>query len=454
MASEPIAARIFTSPGAAGLLQFLPYAGRMRERSTTAFRATITAMHVARALIELSGALAHNRVSARESPAAIKSRVLARTLERLGPTYVKLGQILATRRDVFAPSVIQELERLQDRLEPAPFDLVPARFAAETGCRLSDVFAELQTAPLASASIACVYAGVLHDGTRVALKALRPDVRQRIELDLRLLRWTARLAARLPPFRGLPIVAALDDLGECLLRQVDLRTEAAANRRVRRALSEHGDVLVPAVFERWSSASFLTMELLPLERRANDGGHRRALLAALRALYHLIFVEGLVHCDLHGANLFLFRDGRAAMIDFGFMAELPVRTRLQFAELFLALATNDGHRCAQLSVETAASVPVDLESQRFERDVCELLGRAAGATVEDFRVADFVLGLFEVQRRHRIVGTSAFTMAIVALLVFEGVANEVAGDLDFAREAVPFVLLALSQAPQSAAAAN
>jgi ubiquinone biosynthesis protein len=382
------------------------------------------------------------------------ARVLARTLERLGPTYIKLGQILATRRDMFPPEVIEQLERLQDSVEPASFRTVPERFYTETGFQLGEVFAELHPEPLASASIACVYRGVLLDGTPVALKARRPDVVRRIELDLRVIRAGARLAARLPHLRGLPVLSALDELQVSLLRQVDLREEAASNRRVRGALVEHTDVVVPVVFEQWSSASFLTMELLPLERRDNDARCRRALLAALRAHYRLIFVEGFVHCDLHGANLFLFPDGRAAMIDFGFMAELSERTRLQFAEFFLAMATDDGPRCAQITVETAAFVPAVLPYGQFEADVCELVGQAAGATVEEFRVADFVLGLFAVQRRYGIVGTPTFTMAIVALLVFEGVANEVAGDLDFTREAVPFVLRALSPVPLPAAAAN
>jgi ubiquinone biosynthesis protein len=404
----------------------------------------------ATAWLVAAGAL---RLAVRREPPA---RVLARTLERLGPTYVKLGQLLATRRDLLPAEAVTHLERLQDRLEPAPFATLPWLFREELGVELDDVFAALDPDPIASASIACVYRGVLRDGTEVAVKARRPDVARRIELDLRLIRGGARIAARLPGLpglRGLPVLAALDEFGACLRRQVDLGLEADANRRIRAALVDEPDVLVPALVERYCSESLLTMELLPVERGRRDPSRRPALLAALRALYRMIFVEGFVHCDLHGANLFLLPDGRAAMVDFGFTAELPTEARLQFAEFFLAMAMNDGARCTRITLDTAAYVPPQLDYRVLEAEVSALVARAAGAAVDDFRVADFVLGLFEIQRRHRIVGTTAFTMAIVSLLVFEGMAKEVAGDLDFGREAVPFVLRALASGPASADAA-
>jgi ubiquinone biosynthesis protein len=409
-------------------------------RLALVLRATATAWFVA------AGAL---RLAVRREPAA---RSLARTLERLGPTYVKLGQLLATRRDLLSAETVTHLERLQDRLEPAPFAL-PRLFREELGVELGDAFASLDPEPVASASIACVYRGVLRDGTEVAVKARRPDVARRIELDLRLIRAGARIAARLPGLRGLPVLEALDEFGASLRRQVDMGLEAAANRRLRAALAQEPDVLLPALVERYCSESLLTMELLPVDGGRRDPSRRPALLAALRALYRMIFLEGFVHSDLHGANLFLLPDGRAAMVDFGFTAELTTEVRLRFAEFFLAMAMNDGARCTRITLDTAARVPAELDRRRLEAEVSALVAQAAGAAVDDFRVADFVLGLFEIQRRHRIVGTSAFTMAIVSLLVFEGMAKEVAGDLDFGREAVPFVLRALSSRSQSADAA-
>lgn len=411
-------------------------------------RAAVTGWLLGCGTGRLAGALALNGVRRRERAAEVAARSLSRTLERLGPTYVKLGQILGTRRDLLSADVVVHLERLQDRLEPAPFDIVPQLARNELGLELDDVFAELDSAPIASASIACVYRGVLHDGTPVALKVRRPEVGRLIDLDLRLIRRGARVLAPLPGLRGLPMLSALDEFSSCLLRQVDFRLEADANRRIQAALLEEPDVLLPTLVERYCSESLLTMSLLPVELAGRDASRRPALLAALRALYRMIFVEGFVHCDLHGANLFLLSDGRAALLDFGFMAELPPSARLGFAEFFLAMASNDGQRCSQITVDTAAFVPADLDYRSFEADVCALVARAAGASVDEFRVADFVLGLFDIQRQYHIIGTTAFTMAIVSLLVFEGTAKDVAGDLDFGHEAIPFVLRALATRPE------
>src|SRR5919206_216653 len=164
--------------------------------------------------------------------------------------------------------------------------------------------------------------------------------------------------------RGLPVLDALDEFGACLRRQVDMRVEAAANRRLRAALAREPAVLLPALVERYCSESLLTMELLPVDRGRRDPSRRPALLAALRALYRMIFLEGFVHCDLHGANLFLLPDGRAAMVDFGFTAELPAEVRLQFAEFFLAMAM-DGWPGAELRLELHGGDEIAVGSTRW-----------------------------------------------------------------------------------------
>ena len=133
----------------------------------------------------------------RDRAAGVAARSIAATLEQLGPTYVKLGQILATRRDLLPDDVVVELERLQDQLAPAPFDAVPRFFRDELGLELDDVFAELDPVPIASASIACVYRGTLRDGTPVAVGSAGPGVAQLVDLDLRLIRRGARLLS--PP---------------------------------------------------------------------------------------------------------------------------------------------------------------------------------------------------------------------------------------------------------------
>jgi ubiquinone biosynthesis protein len=156
----------------------------------------------------------------------------------------------------------------------------------------------------------------------------------------------------------------------------------------------------------------------------------------------MIFIEGFVHCDMHHGNLHLLPSGLAALIDFGFVAELKNNDRVKFAQFFYAMATNDGVRCADITFETAFYSPPDLDYEKFEADIVQLVNSVSAKKANEFLVAKFVIGLFDIMRHYRICGTTSFTMAIISLLVFEGIAKEVYADLDFQYEARPYVLQA------------
>jgi ubiquinone biosynthesis protein len=173
---------------------------------------------------------------------------------------------------------------------------------------------------------------------------------------------------------------------------------------------------------------------------ASGAEARAALAAAVRALYRMIFVEGCIHCDLHRGNLGLIPGGRAAIVDFGFVAEIGDQARKNFARFFFAMATNDGATCARITRNTALSVPPELDYAAFRAEVVALVDGVARAPAREFRVAGFVGRLFEVQRRHGLRGTNAFVMPILALLVLEGIVNEVDPGFDFQAEALPYVL--------------
>src|SRR5262249_954924 len=275
-------------------------------------------------------------------------RIAARTIvglaERSGPACIKIAQVLSTRRDLFGDDVIDELRRLQDRVPPIAWTDVPALVRDALGVDIDDVFAEFDAPPIASASIATVYRAQLRDGTRVAVKIRRPSVARQMAGDLRLLRRAASLAARLPSLRLVPVVATLDHVSRCLERQLDFRLEVAALKRLRGALGCDARLVLPLPIDAWCTESILTMELLDAcqGRPEAHADARTALVVALRALFRMIFVEGLVHCDMHQGNLRLMADGRALLVDFGFVAELSPSDRLQFADFFKAVATNDG----------------------------------------------------------------------------------------------------------------
>ncbi|HET7232885.1 MAG TPA: AarF/UbiB family protein [Longimicrobium sp.] len=433
------------SPGMrASAASSISAAARHVARVRPVLRALEVGWHAAAAAARLGARLAAGSLTpGGESRASVAGRTLAELFEALGPAYVKLGQLLGTRRDLLGEDALRHLARLQDSLPPGPFDVVAALFRDELGVEVGDAFAELDSTPVASASIATVYRGRLHDGRVVAVKARRPDVARRIHADLGLLRLAARMLARLPPLRLIPVEATVADFCACLERQLDFRAEAAASRRLRAALACEPGVVVPALVDELCGPSVLTMEFLPglcAHPGRGNGEARQSLRAAVRALYRMIFAEGCIHCDLHRGNLAFLAGGRAALLDFGFVAELGRDDQMKFAEFFLALATGDGPRCARVTREMALSVPPGLAYAAFEAEVVALVSEASGSRAGDFLVAGFVGRLFDIQRRHGLRGTSAFVMPILSLLVVEGIVRDEDPGFDFQREALPFVL--------------
>ncbi|HEX8362739.1 MAG TPA: AarF/UbiB family protein [Longimicrobium sp.] len=407
-----------------------------------ALRACVVGWHITTAALRMG----IRAVLRRETRASAAGRTLAELFEALGPAYVKLGQLLSTRRDLLSEEAIAHLAHLRDHLPAGPFRAVPALFRTELRRDLGDVFQELDTHPVASASIASVYRGRLRDGRVVAVKVRHPGIAQRMAADLRLLKLGARFLARLPPLRQVPVEASVADFCGCLERQLDFRAEADASRKLRAALATERAIVVPALVDELCGPSILTMDFIegldsPPERGSRDA--RIAISAAVRALYQMIFVEGCVHCDLHRGNLGLLAGGRAALLDFGFVAELDDTTRLSFADFFWAMGANDGPRCASITRDMALFVPPGLDYGKFEAEVSALVDEVTRASVREFSVADFVARLFDIQRRHRLHGTSAFVMPILSLLVLEGIVKDEHPGLDFQGEARPYVLRAI-----------
>ena len=366
---------------------------------------------------------------------------LTELFEKLGPAFVKVGQILSTRSDLLGSEATVQLARLVDDLPPAPIDTLRAQFKAEFGASLDEVFAEFETEPVASASIACVHRARLPDGRPAAVKLLRPGVADEIALDLRILRRAARVLGRIPPLQSVPVAEAVAELSECVLRQVDFEREAAAGDRLREALQWEPEVVIPEYVPELCGRTVLTMEFIEgLQAGRRGDTSLNSLLAALNALYRMIFVEGVVHCDLHGGNLHFLPGGRVAIIDFGFVADMPDQARLRFAEFFYALASGDSQQAADITLEMAAAIPARLDRQAFTADVASVVEDASGRRARDFLVTDFAGRMFDVQRRHGVHGTTAFVMAIVSLIVFEGMVREMAPDLDFQERAKPFIL--------------
>lgn len=376
-----------------------------------------------------------------ESQASVLGRSLTELLESLGATFVKVGQVLSSRPDLLPDDVIIHLRRLQQDVSPFPADqLAPALASALGTTALASLDAEL----IASASVANVYRAQLHDGPPVALKVRRPGLDDQVAQDLVILKAMSRLAQRLPPLRTVPVTGVAEEVATAVHRQLDFTQEAANNRRFQANFSGYLGVRVPRLVDELCTPSVLAMEFLPGLRRIDalapgDKQAEEMALVGLRVLYKMIFLDGLVHVDMHPGNIFLGSDGTFVFLDLGLVAELDADQRRQFAQFFVAIATNQGRTCARIVIDTATRLAPWFDREAFSLAMEGLIDRYSGLDAAGFEVVRFAKDLFDVQRRHGVTGSTDFTLVIVALTVFEGIVKKISPGLDFQAEARTFL---------------
>lgn len=379
----------------------------------------------------------------------LTGEAIAALCESLGGAWVKVAQLLSTRHDLLPPALLEPLGRLQERGRPDDLEDVEAALVEAFGGPMDEVFSHFDPVAVATGTIAQVHRARLRkDGKEVAVKVRRRRVRAAFEADLGLLAAGVRMAGRLGIGRGLPMEEAVRQVSTALHQQVDFRHEAEHNRCFQRIFAESENLRLPRLVDAWCGEAVLVMEFFQGLQRFDDSAldeatRRRAVRIGLTALYRMIFGAGLIHCDLHPGNIQLLPSGCVALMDTGFVARLAPMQLDSFREFFLSIAGGDGETAAAVLLRTAQRVPKGLNETRYRAEVGALVERASRLRAGEFQVAAFVGGLFSIQRCHGVLGSPDFTLAILSLLVYEGMIKQWAADLDFQREAIPFLMQAL-----------
>ncbi len=381
----------------------------------------------------------------------LRGEILASTLERLGATFVKFGQILGSRPDLLSPGMIASLSRLHDDVPPAPFATVEAVLAAELSAR-DRARLTVERAPIAAASVAQVHAGRLDTGEAVAIKVQRPEARSQIERDLAILRLGARVLDWVPSLHLLSLPGAVERFGEALANQLDFRLEAVNNRRLAANLAELKGVRVPDLHEELCTERVLVMELIDGVKATHpdrlQGRKIRRRLAARggEAVLKMIFRDGFVHADMHPGNILLMDDGTLVFIDLGMVAEIPPEMMRPWIETFQALGANDGQAAARLFYAYAPFVATR-DYAAYERDTIAFFDQFEGKRLGEVEVSEVVGGMMNILRRHRIQVEPVFTVVNLGVLVAEGLGKQLDPDLDLVQMALPYLAEALERAP-------
>ena len=379
--------------------------------------------------------------------AALPAR-MERLLVAMGPTFIKGGQLLGTRGDLVSPAWCAALGRLHDRVGLLPHEKV--RLALETAYPTGRdwPFAEFDWSPVATGSIACVYRARLRDGRTVAVKVRRPRIAGRMRADFRLLRVGAAVGERSPGLRGVPARRMVDQIGTAVLAQLDLVREAGALRELHDNLA--GLIRVPEPIPEASGDGVLVMEFV--EGLSRFGPHeftpeqrREAVRRVLQGVYRMLFLDGLVHCDMHPGNLYLTRSAEPVLLDAGFVVRLPPEVRGLFAKFFYHMATGHGDECADIVLRSADHIPGARDLSEFRTGIRDLIRDSHRRPAGEFRLAPFATRLFDLQRRSGVAAAPEFAFPLLCLLVLEGMILDFDVKVDFQGQAVPTLLKALRE---------
>ena len=366
-------------------------------------------------------------------------------LQELGPTFVKLGQVLATRPDIFPPNWIAEFSKLQDSVPPEPFEALLPELEKALGRSPFEVFRDLNPQAIAGASIAQVHLAKLQDGTPVVLKIRRPNVRARIDADLRLLSHLARLLeSEMPETRRIQPGKIVAQFAKSLRRELDLALEGLNTDRFARNFAEDPDIVFAKVHWEFTSEHMLVMEFIDgipgndLDSAVLSGLDLQKLGArGADAVLKMVLIDGFFHADPHPGNVFYLPGNRLAIIDCGMVGRISVERRNQIADLLAALVSKDIDALRDILIAWAGDAQID--DAKLSGDVDELIFNYESAPLKHVRFGVLLNDLTTVMRENHLTVPPDLTMLFKALITLEGLGRQLDPDFQIVHHLTPFV---------------
>jgi len=369
---------------------------------------------------------------------SVRAQRLSSDLEELGPTFVKLGQVLSTRADILPDPYLEALARLQDSVAPVPFEDVARVVEAELGRPVDSAFAEFERTPLAAASLGQVHLARLADGRRVAVKVQRPGVHDLVDADVAVL---ADVAAFLDAYtelgRRFEFSRIVEEFAETIAMELDYRREAAHLSRFRTNLARFERLLVPAPVMELTSSRVLTMDYVvgtpmkratPAQIASVDGPGLAEEL--FRAYLDQVLVHGLFHADPHPGNVLMTEDGRLALLDLGMVGRVREGLRPRLLELLLALGEGRGDRAAAVALEIGDVREERLDLEHFTTRISNLVAREHTASVGEMQVGKLVLEICRIAGDNGVLVPHGLTLLGKALLNLDQIARALAPDFN------------------------
>jgi len=365
-----------------------------------------------------------------------QAKRLRASLEELGPTFSKLGQILSTRPDLLPPEYIEELATLQDNVPSLTEEQVVKVMEQELGVPWEDVFETIDPKPLAAGTIAEVHRATLADGTKVVVKVQRPEAREQIEQDLALLEVFAEKVAHRPGLKQVvDMEAVFEHLSQSLHRELDFRMEAENISRMREVIKDFSRLAVPTVQSEYSTSRLLVMQDVgggPANSAPEGAVRKEASRQLLESFYKQILVDGFFHADPHPGNLMWQPDEEILyFLDLGMIGEVSADMREHMMLLLMAFWQEDvGFLTDVTLMLTGAIDRSDLDIDKFQGELGSLMAKNRGASLKDIQLGPVLQEMTEIALRHQVALPASMTLTAKALAQMQLAAAELDPDID------------------------
>lgn len=366
-----------------------------------------------------------------------------RVLEDLGPTFVKLGQVMSTRPDIVPPEFIEELKTLQDAVPPMDIEDVYMQVESALGKPVEDLFDDFSDEPIGAASIGQVHTATTKQGDDVVVKVQRPGIEEKIRADLDILYSLARiLEATIEEVELYSPTGIVREFSGALLKELDFTREAANLEEFALNFADVEYVAVPSVFEELTTQEVLTMERVHAAKLASiEGGTPRAteiLDRLLDAVVKMVLYDGFFHADPHPGNIFIEEDNTLVFIDFGMIGRLSAAQQDDVIDLIIAVLSGDVDNIARTLLKMGRPVG-RVNMREFKADVVRIRDAYLLSSLADINVTEFVQEVMDAAQYHRIQLNSSYAVLVKTASTIEGIMRTLEPDLDLIGRATPYV---------------
>lgn len=371
---------------------------------------------------------------------------LRMAMEELGPTFIKLGQLLSTRPDFVPPAYLNELAKLQDDVAPFPAEAVDEIFFAETGKEIGDLFQSFERRPLAAASIGQVHRATLFDGSEVVVKVQRPDIEEIIAVDLEILAHIASLMEQyLEEVQGHRPTVIVEEFARSLAREIDYTVESFNIQRFARQFKGNPIIYVPAIYNDLCTERILVMEYVKgikvshVETLRQQGADMRLLAErGANLIMEQIFVHGFFHADPHPGNITILPDNVVCFLDFGMMGRLGRKECEDFTDLVFYIVARQERRVTESVLKLTIQYD-EVDRVALSRDLAELLDRYVYLPLKQLEAGKILQDLLHLVAHHKLYFKPDLYLMMKALATVEGVGLMLDPDLELIVLAEPFM---------------